>query len=69
MLSGKIVKVNERGFGFIQPDVQGEKDIFFHVTGLKNRAEYDSLSINDRVTYEVDDSKDRPRAVEVTKVE
>ena len=69
MLSGKIVKVNERGFGFIQPNAEGEKDIFFHVSGLKNRAEFDSLKAGDPVTYTVDNSKERPRAVEVGKVE
>ena len=68
MPSGKIVKVNEKGFGFIQPDTSGERDIFFHVSGLKNRAEFDGLTVGDRVQYEIDDSQDRPRANNVEKL-
>ena len=67
MASGKIVKVNEKGFGFIQPDETGARDIFFHVSGLKNRAEFDSLAVNDKVDYEIDDSRERPRAIDVEK--
>lgn len=64
MFSGKIVKVRDRGFGFIQPD-GGTGDIYFHATGLKTRSEFDQLKVGDRVIYEVDASQDRPRAVNV----
>lgn len=64
MQSGTIVKTNEKGFGFIKPD-GGGSDMFFHVSGLKNRADFDGLKSDDRVKYEVDSSGDRPRAINV----
>lgn len=67
MFSGKIVKIRDRGFGFIQPDSE-DADIYFHVTGLLHRAEFDELQLGDRVRYEVDNSQDRPRAVKVQRV-
>ena len=68
MTSGKIVKVVDKGFGFIQPDEAGAKDIFFHVSGMLNRADFDGLAIGQSVEYVVDtESSERPRAVEVRK--
>ena len=64
MQSGTIVKTNEKGFGFIKPD-DGGKDMFFHVTGLVNKSDFDGLRANDRVKYEVDKNGDRPRAINV----
>ena len=66
MPSGKIVKKSDKGFGFIQPDDRS-KDIFFHVTGLNNRAEFDGLTEGTPVEYEVDDSGERPRAINIEK--
>ena len=67
MLSGTIVKTNEKGFGFIKPD-GGGKDMFFHVTGMTDRAQFDGMQADDRVSYEVDETADRPRAINVSKV-
>ena len=64
MPSGTIVKKDEKGFGFIRSSAHSH-DMFFHVTGLTDRADFDLLEEGDRVSYEIDDSGDRPRAVEV----
>jgi len=66
MPSGTIVKTNEKGFGFIKP-TGGGKDMFFHVTGLLQRTDFEQLSLGERVTYEVDESGDRPRAINVAR--
>ena len=65
MPSGKIVKVDDKGYGFIQPDEEGKRDMFFHVSGMQNRAEFDSLNVGDRVQYDIDNSQDRPRGIDV----
>jgi CspA family cold shock protein len=63
MASGTVKKINENGFGFITP---GEgKDIFFHASGMAERGTFDNLQVGDRVTYEIDNSGDRPRAINV----
>ncbi len=64
MPSGTIVKTDEKGFGFIRSSAHSQ-DMFFHVTGLQDRADFDLLEEGDRVNYEIDDSGDRPRAVQV----
>lgn len=65
MLSGKIAKTNEKGFGFIKQD--SGKDLFFHVTGMINKSEFDELQEGDPVTYNIDNGQadGRPRAVDV----
>lgn len=70
MTSGTIVKVTDKGFGFIQPDGPKANDMYFHARGMINREDFESLKVGDRVTYEVEDGKnpgDRPRAVSVSK--
>ena len=67
MQSGTIVKTNEKGFGFIKPD-GGGKDMFFHVTGMQDRSQFDGLKPDDRVQYTVDQTGDRPRAIDVARV-
>ena len=71
MASGKIVKVSEKGFGFIKPAGQaGGNDIYFHVTKMTDRARFETLKTGDEVTYEVGSGKDnRPEATDVAVVE
>lgn len=62
MFKGKIKFFNEsKGFGFITSE-EG-KDVFVHATGLKQK-----VKDGDEVTYEVEDGKKGPAAVNVTKV-
>lgn len=61
MQQGKIKFFNEsKGFGFITPD-NGGSDVFVHVTGLNGQ-----VRENDRVSYEVEQGKKGPSAVNVT---
>jgi len=67
-MQGEIVKkVEDKGFGFIKPD-DGGKDLFFHATGMSNRAQYDDLNVGQRVEYTLDQASDRPRAIEVAPI-
>jgi CspA family cold shock protein len=65
---GKIARVTDRGFGFIQQD-QGGEDLFFHSSALVG-VTFDELRRDDIVQY---DSEPDPRgrgnrAVNVRKV-
>ena len=55
----------EKSFGFIKPE-EGEKDLFFHVTGLVGM-QFTDLNIGDTVTFEVEQSEKGPKAVQVKK--
>jgi CspA family cold shock protein len=60
MATGTVKFFNEaKGFGFITPE-QGGKEVFVHVTGLQ-----DQIREGDTVTYEVEDGKKGPSAVNV----
>jgi cold shock protein len=61
MPTGKIKKyVEEKGFGFIEPD-EGGADVFFHISVWQNAGIIPAKS--DRVTFEKDESRDgRERA-------
>jgi cold shock protein len=64
MPSGKIKMFNEdKGFGFIKPD-QGDSDVFFHVTALR---EDDEIIKGAVVTFEigVDPKSGKSKAVSV----
>ena len=50
---------NSKGFGFIAPD-DGGKDVFVHLNGL-----IDTITEGDKVTYEVEDGRKGPNAVNV----
>jgi uncharacterized membrane protein YsdA (DUF1294 family)/cold shock CspA family protein len=62
--SGKIVRWNEdRGFGFIAAE-DGGKDVFLHISALKDRRRKPEQ--NESVTYELGhDTQGRPKALEV----
>lgn len=60
MQEGTVKFFNEsKGFGFITP-ADGSKEIFVHVSGLK-----EDIKENDRVVYEVQQGKKGPNAVNV----
>jgi CspA family cold shock protein len=50
---------NDKGFGFIKPD-DGGKDVFVHHKGL-----IDQIQENDQVSYDVEEGKKGPNAVNV----
>ncbi len=60
MQSGTVKFFNEtKGFGFITIDGSNQ-DVFVHVSGLK-----DEIRENDRVTFQVEQGRKGPNAVEV----
>jgi CspA family cold shock protein len=60
MATGTVKFFNEsKGFGFITPD-NGGKEVFAHATGL-----IDQIREGDSVSYDVEESKKGPNAVNV----
>ena len=48
---GYIIKLSERGFGFIKPESYSYQTIYFHCTKFKG--DFRSLKINDRVSFKL----------------
>ena len=65
MQTGKIARLMDRGFGFISRDGE-EKDLFFHSNELVD-VDFNSLSENDEVTFEVEEGQKGPNAVKVSR--
>jgi cold shock protein len=65
-MSNGIVKwFNEsKGYGFIQQE-DGGADVFVHHSGI-NASGFKSLSEGDKVTFEIEQGKKGPAAVNVT---
>ena len=60
MDNGTVKFFNEaKGFGFITPE-DGGKDVFVHVNGLN-----DDIREGDKVSYDVEEGKKGPNAVNV----
>lgn len=65
-MKGVIKKLTDRGYGFIGRE--GEvKDLFFHSNSLVD-VSFEELKEGDEVTFEVEDSKKGPSAVNVARV-
>ena len=56
-----------KGFGFIVPD-EGGNDVFVHITALE-KAGMRSLDENQKVTYDIEDSRGKKAAVNIAVVE
>lgn len=65
MKTGKIVRLTDRGFGFITED-GGSNDIFFHSNELSG-VEFNDLKVGDAVQFEIGDSPKGPNAVKVSR--
>ncbi len=67
MPKGTIIRLMDRGFGFIKGEEEG--DLFFHSNDLQG-AEFSSLREGQEVEFETgQDKKGRPQAVNVKLVE
>ncbi|MDO8669691.1 MAG: cold shock domain-containing protein [Candidatus Buchananbacteria bacterium] len=66
MEQGKIVRLTDRGFGFISREGV-EKDLFFHSKELQGM-QFDELKVGDQVQFEVSDSPKGPNATKVSRV-
>ena len=63
MEHGTVKFFNEtKGFGFITP-ANGGQEIFVHVSGLRS----DTIRMNDKVTYDIEQGKKGLTAVNVKK--
>lgn len=65
MQKGTIVRLTDRGFGFVTQE-GAEKELFFHSNELKN-VQFNELREGDELTYEVADGPKGPNAVNVNK--
>jgi CspA family cold shock protein len=63
MQTGKVVRLMDKGFGFISREGE-QKDLFFHSNDLEG-TDFDSLKEGQEVTFEVKDGPKGPGAVNV----
>ncbi|MFA6004709.1 MAG: cold-shock protein [Elusimicrobiota bacterium] len=67
MATGKVKWFNDqKGFGFITPD-DGSKDLFVHHTAITGEG-FKTLTENQAVEFEVQQSDKGPRAANVRKI-
>lgn len=66
MATGKIKRLNEKGFGFIIPS-DGGKDIFFHAKQLRN-VRFDDLIEGDSLSFNISKGDKGPQAVDIERV-
>ena len=65
-MKGTIAKlIADRGFGFIKPAEEGEKEVFFHARVIEGTT-FEELSEGQAVTYEVEDGPKGPAASTVS---
>ncbi|MCA9126936.1 MAG: cold-shock protein [Planctomycetales bacterium] len=62
MAEGKIKRITDRGFGFIEEGT--DKDIFFHSSSVQ-QVRFDELREGQRVTYDIGQGPKGPRAENV----
>lgn len=65
-MTGTIKRLTDKGFGFIAPEGES-KDLFFHSSALVG-VTFTELAVEDKVTFEVEQSDKGPRAVNVNRV-
>lgn len=66
MAEGKIKRITDRGFGFI--DTGGREDMFFHSSAVEG-VRFDELREGQAVAYEVGQGPKGPRAERVQLIE
>jgi CspA family cold shock protein len=69
MARGTVKWFNEeKGYGFIEPDEEGEEDLFVHYTAIEGSG-FRSLEEGERVSYEPGRGRKGEEAQNVRKVE
>jgi len=56
-----------KGYGFITPDGDAEKDVFVHYSAIQGQG-FRNLEQGDRVEFEVEDSAKGPQAANVNHI-
>jgi len=63
MNKGTIVRIMDKGYGFIKTD-DSDKDLFFHSNEVQN-TDFNSLKEGDSVEFEITEGEKGPQAVHV----
>jgi CspA family cold shock protein len=56
-----------KGYGFISPDGEGQKDVFVHYSNIEGDG-FRNLDAGDRVSFVIEDTPKGPQAVKVTAI-
>ena len=64
-MMGTIKTMTDKGFGFIAPE-GGDKDLFFHSSALVG-VTFTELAVEDKVTFDIEQSDKGPRAANVSR--
>ncbi len=56
-----------KGYGFISPDGEGQKDVFVHYSNIVGDG-FRNLDAGEKVTFVIEDTPKGPQAVQVTVV-
>ncbi|MBC8248226.1 MAG: cold-shock protein [Anaerolineales bacterium] len=56
-----------KGYGFIQPDGENQKDVFVHFSALEGTG-FRNLDEGERVEFSIEDNPKGPQAVNVVKL-
>ncbi len=66
MQQGTIVRLTDKGFGFISREGE-EKDLFFHMNELQD-VQFNKLRVGDKLQFEVEESPKGLNAVRISRV-
>jgi CspA family cold shock protein len=64
MSEGKIKRITDRGFGFIETKDGGDQDMFFHMSSCSG-VDFEDLNEGQQVVFEVGQGPKGPRAENV----